>query len=81
MNGNKSKKFPTKILGMVTVNEKGQIVIPSEARAAINIHSGDKLLVMVHPSHEGITLIKPEGLEQYATQMLQQLNVAKDAFK
>lgn len=67
------------ILGMVTVNDKGQVVIPAEARASIDLQSGDKLLVMVHPSHDGVVLIKPDGLEMFAKQMLDQLNDARDS--
>jgi AbrB family looped-hinge helix DNA binding protein len=66
------------ILGLVTVNEKGQIVIPADARSTIDVHSGDKLLVMVHPSNEGILLVKPDGLESFAKRMLEQVNDARD---
>jgi len=66
-------------LGIVTVNDKGQVVIPSDARATIDLKTGDKLLVMVHPSHEGVVLIKPDGLEAFAKQMLNQLNDARDS--
>jgi len=64
--------------GSATVGSKGQVVIPAEAREALQIKVGDKLLVMVHPSHTGVVLIKPDGLEQFATQMLEQLNDAKE---
>jgi len=80
MQSNKSNKPHHTILGVVTVNEKGQVVIPVDARSAINLESGDKLLVMVHPSREGVVLIKPDGLEQYANQMLEQLSVVKDKY-
>ena len=66
-------------MGIVTVNDKGQVVIPSDARATIDLKTGDKLLVMVHPSHEGVVLIKPDGLEAFAKQMLNQLNDARDS--
>jgi AbrB family looped-hinge helix DNA binding protein len=77
MNSSKSGKKPPLIMDMVTVNDKGQVVIPSSARTTIDLKSGDKLLVMIHPSHEGVVLIKPDGLETYATSMLEQLNTAK----
>jgi AbrB family looped-hinge helix DNA binding protein len=66
------------ILALVTVNEKGQVVIPADARSAINVHAGDKLLVMVHPSNEGVILVKPDGLEAFAKRMLEQVNDARD---
>jgi len=67
------------ILGFVTVNDKGQVVIPADARVASNIQSGDKLLVMMHPSKEGIVLIKPDSLETIAKQILSQVNDARDS--
>ena len=36
----------TKFLGLATVGTKGQIVIPVEAREALKIKEGDKLLVL-----------------------------------
>jgi AbrB family looped-hinge helix DNA binding protein len=38
----KGKKF----YGSVTVSERGQVVIPTEAREDFNIKTGDKLLVL-----------------------------------
>lgn len=73
------KKEPS-ILGIVTVNDKGQVVIPIEARSLIDVKSGDKLMVMIHPSHEGIVLIKPDGLEKFAKKMLAQVSNAKLSF-
>jgi AbrB family looped-hinge helix DNA binding protein len=69
--------YEKSISAMVTVNEKGQVVIPVEARNAIDLKPGDKLLVMVHPSKHGVILVKPDGLENFATQILEQINDAK----
>lgn len=41
MNPPEGKKF----YGSITVSERGQIVIPAEARKDFNIKTGDKLLV------------------------------------
>ena len=79
MISSKNKKDQPTILGMVTVNEKGQVVIPVDARSAIDLKSGDKLLVMIHPGHCGVVLMKPDGLEEYATRMLKQLSDAKES--
>jgi AbrB family looped-hinge helix DNA binding protein len=69
------------ILGIVTVNEKGQVVIPAEVRTTLGLQAGDKLLAMIHPSHEGVLLIKPDGLESFAKQMLEQLSDARDSMR
>jgi len=42
MEAPKGKKF----YGSVTVSERGQIVIPAEARQDFNIKPGDKILVL-----------------------------------
>ena len=39
------KLLRSKFLGATTVGERGQIVIPAAARKALDITSGDKLLV------------------------------------
>jgi len=41
MPGSERKKF----YGSVTVSERGQIVIPADARKDFNIKTGDKLLI------------------------------------
>lgn len=51
--------------GMVTVGDKGQIVIPAKARKVFNINSGDQLLVL-GDEEQGIAIIKEE---QFLTQL------------
>lgn len=41
--------------GAVTVSERGQIVIPAQARRDLNIRPGDKLLVLGDPA-QGLAL-------------------------
>ncbi len=47
------------IFGVCKVNEKGQIVIPKEARKIFNINSGD-LLLLLGDEKRGLALIKTE---------------------
>jgi AbrB family looped-hinge helix DNA binding protein len=51
--------------GAVTVGERGQVVIPAEARKAFGIDTGDKLLVFGHPSEHGVTLVKIGAVERF----------------
>lgn len=81
MKSSKSTTHDPGILDIVTVNDKGQVVIPASARSIVNLHSGDKLLVMVHPSNEGIVLIKPAGIEAYARRILEKVSNAKENLK
>ncbi len=52
-------------LGNVTVGERGQVVIPAEARKALGIEPGDKLLVFAHPSEHGVSLVKVSAVERF----------------
>jgi AbrB family looped-hinge helix DNA binding protein len=81
MKSNKNTTHEHIILGIVSVNDKGQVVIPAEARSMIGLSAGDKLLVMVHPAKEGIFLVKPDGLESAAKRMLEKLSNAKSAYR
>lgn len=47
------------IFGVCKVGEKGQIVIPKEARDVFNIKSGDSLL-MLGDTKKGLALMKTE---------------------
>ena len=44
-------KFP-KFYGKVPVGTKGQIVIPAEARKAMNIKPGDNVIIISGPPHQ-----------------------------
>ncbi len=52
----KSKKY---LFGICKVGEKGQIVIPRQARKVFNINPGDSLVVVGDES-KGIAIMKAE---------------------
>lgn len=47
------------LFGLVTVGDKGQIVIPAKARKMFNISSGDQLVVLGDEG-QGIAIVKAE---------------------
>jgi len=51
--------------GAVTVGERGQVVIPAEARRDADITAGDKLLVFRHEPGGGVALVKLDSLHQH----------------
>ena len=53
------KKKDKYIFGVCKVGEKGQIVIPKEARKVFNIASGDSLLLL-GDIKKGLALVKTE---------------------
>lgn len=54
-----------KFWGSATVGTKGQIVIPSEARQALEMKEGDKLLIVSSANSETLVVVKPDVLEQH----------------
>lgn len=55
-----SKLLRSKFLGATTVGERGQIVIPADARKALDIHSGDKLLIFSRHHQTGLLVLKAD---------------------
>ena len=53
------------VFGVVTVGEKGQVVIPAKARKIFNIKAGDQLVVLGDES-QGLALLKSESFLQIA---------------
>jgi AbrB family looped-hinge helix DNA binding protein len=54
--------FP-KILGTATLNDKGQLVIPVEARNALGLAAGSKVVIMSSPDKPALILLKAEEVE------------------
>lgn len=53
------------IFGVVKVGEKGQIVIPKDARKLFDIKTGDGLLVL-GDQEQGLALVKCEIFQDFA---------------
>ena len=63
-NNNMGLPLPPKgkhLFGMVTVGDKGQIVIPAKARKLFDISAGDQLVVLGDES-QGLAILKSEQL-------------------
>lgn len=52
------------LIGITTVGEKGQIVIPADIRATFKLSKGTKLMVVAHEN--GVFLMRPAALESMA---------------
>lgn len=59
--------------GAATVGERGQVVIPADARKKLNINPGDKVLVMVHPTGGGVLLCKIDAMREFFSSFLDDL--------
>ena len=62
---NKCVKFEDAFYGSATVGDRGQVVIPAEARQELGIEPGDKILFMHHPIHEGLMIFKIEAVKDF----------------
>ena len=60
------------IFGTAKVGEKGQIVIPKEARTLFRVEPGDTLLIL-GDEKTGIIVTKPDVIRDAATQVFENL--------
>lgn len=58
------------LFGMVTVGDKGQIVIPKRARKVFHIQAGDRLMVLGDEA-QGIAIIKADDMLNLMNEMQQ----------
>ena len=66
--------------GTTTLGEKGQVVIPADARKAMGLKSGDKLLVFAMGKNM-IALSKFEQLEHIADKLSEKLDGIRKILK
>ena len=67
-------KLSDNFVGAATVGERGQVVIPAEARERTGIKSGDKLLVFIHPAGLGVSFVKLEMMMEAQQDILRLLS-------
>ena len=58
-----------RVFGTAKVGDRGQIVIPKEAREMFNIQPGDTLLILGE-SDAGLIVSRPEALNDLAEKLL-----------
>ena len=64
------KQSAQRVFGTAKVGDRGQIVIPKEARELFNIRPGDTLLIMGE-SNKGLIISRPELLRDLADQIFE----------
>jgi AbrB family looped-hinge helix DNA binding protein len=57
--------------GSVTLGERGQVVIPAEARKRHGLQAGDKLLVLRHPHVRGLVLARVDDMRAVLDELQQ----------
>ena len=63
------KQNSKRVFGTARVGDRGQIVIPKEARELFNIRPGDTLLILGEPA-TGRVVSRPEVLNNLANEIL-----------
>ncbi len=76
----KGDKGGEQFFGTTTVGEKGQVVIPSEARESMGIKKGDKLLVF-GMGCDMVALTKLSKVEQFASHLSGRLDAIREIIK
>ena len=64
------KRNQNRVFGTAKVGDRGQIVIPKEAREFFGIEPGDTLLIL-GKNETGLIVTKPETLSNLANQIFQ----------
>lgn len=77
---NMAKKNGEQFYGATTVGEKGQVVIPAEAREAMGLKKGDKLLVF-GMGCDMVALSKLSKVEQFASHLSGRLDAIREVIK
>lgn len=78
MKSNNTNKAFSRIVGTATLNDKGQVVIPAEARQQLDLKPGSRLVIMQSPHKPMLSLVKAEVLEEMVRDLADALDVSKN---
>lgn len=70
-----------KLYGSTTVGERGQVVIPAEARRDFQLTPTTKLLVFGSPGGEGLIFTKAESVTEFLTRAMSMLTHLEEMLK
>lgn len=73
-------KHEIEFYGSVTLGDRGQIVIPAEAREEMGLYSGNKLLAFKAP-HGGLLIVKPDEFEKHVEKMSRHVAKLQDQLR
>ena len=70
-----------KFYGATTIGERGQVVIPAEARKDLGMVPSSKVLVFSNPGSEGLLIIKAESIAAILTHVAKMLSGIEESLK
>ena len=80
MKGEFKEEMP-KFYGAVVVGERGQIVIPAEARHDLEITSGEKLIILGGFQGNGLMIVKREAISQLLSKSMEHMSSFENMLK
>jgi AbrB family looped-hinge helix DNA binding protein len=70
-----------KFYGAVVVGERGQIVIPAEARRDMQITPGEKLIILGSPQENGLMITKVGPILQLMSRVRERMSQLESVIK
>ncbi len=70
-----------KFYGATTIGERGQVVIPAEARKDLNLSPSDKVMVFGGPMVEGLLIVKADSVAEMLAHASKMLNGFEEVLK
>ena len=71
-------KRDSHLYGTIKVGDRGQVVIPAEARKDLDVKPGDLLVVMTGRHKKALTLVKADAMRELADRIMQGLESPKE---
>jgi len=62
-----------KLYGSVTVGERGQVIIPAEARRDFDIKTNSKLLVFTGPNKNVLVFVKGDSVKELLSEIMSRI--------
>jgi AbrB family looped-hinge helix DNA binding protein len=72
------RRRDARLYGTVKVGDRGQVVIPAEARKELDIKPGDMLFVMAGRNRRGIAMVKADSMRELAEKIMRELEVEEE---
>ncbi len=72
---------PGKCYGSTVVGERGQVVIPADARDELGIQAGEKLVVFGNPRRGMVILLKGDIMARFTEVLLSKFSFVEKMFK
>ena len=70
-----------KFYGATTIGERGQVVIPAEARKDLNLSPSEKVMVFGGPIAEGLLIVKAESVAEMLVRANKMLSGVQEVLK